>query len=95
MTTIVPSEDNWMTDDIGVSSTIEEWSQQHPWKILIVDDEPDVHSMTRLALRDVTYRGRPLALYSAYSAAEGYALLERHPDTAIVLLDVVMESDDA
>ena len=95
MTTIVPSEDNWMTDDIGVSSTIEEWSQQHPWKILIVDDEPDVHSMTRLALRDVTYRGRPLALYSAYSAAEGYALLERHPDTAIVLLDVVMETGQA
>ena len=95
MTTTAPAEDNWMTDDIGVASTIEEWSQQHPWKILIVDDEPDVHSMTRLALRDVTYRGRPLALYSAYTAAEGYTLLQKHPDTAIVLLDVVMESDDA
>ena len=32
MTTTAPAEDNWMTDDIGVASTIEEWSQQHPWK---------------------------------------------------------------
>lgn len=42
MTTTAPAaEDNWMTDDIGIASTIEEWPQQHPWKILIVDDEPD------------------------------------------------------
>ena len=91
----VHNDENWMTDDIGEQNALEDWSLQHPWKILIVDDEPDVHSMTRLALRDVVYRGRPLALYSAYSASEGYALLEKHPDTAIVLLDVVMESDDA
>ena len=95
MAPISHDDDNWMTDDIEERNSFEEWSLQHPWKILIVDDEPDVHSMTRLALRDVTYRGRPLALYSAFSAAEGYALLEKHPDTAIVLLDVVMESDDA
>ena len=95
MTSSVHSDDNWMTDDIGEQTSLEAWSQQHPWKILIVDDEPDVHSMTRLALRDVVYRGRPLALYSAYSAIEGFKLLSEHPDTAIVLLDVVMESDDA
>ena len=95
MTPSAPGEDNWMTDDIGERAPLEEWSLQHPWKILIVDDEPDVHSMTRLALRDVTYRGRPLALYSAYTGQEGYAMLQKHPDTAIVLLDVVMESDDA
>ena len=75
MTSSVHSDDNWMTDDIGEQTSLEAWSQQHPWKILIVDDEPDVHSMTRLALRDVVYRGRPLALYSAYSAIEGFKWL--------------------
>ena len=95
MTITAHSDENWMEDDTVDRKALDEWTQLHPWKILIVDDEPDVHLMTRLALRDVQYRGRPLSLLSAYSADEGFALLSANPDTAIVLLDVVMETDDA
>jgi nitrogen-specific signal transduction histidine kinase len=43
---------------------------KRPWKILIVDDEPDVHSATALAIRNIRYKERGLELISAYSAAE-------------------------
>jgi phosphoserine phosphatase RsbU/P len=66
-----------------------------PWKILIVDDEPQVHDVTRLALRGLQFRGRALQFLDAHSAAEARGLLARHPDLALVLLDVVMETDDA
>ncbi|MCL4410781.1 MAG: DUF3369 domain-containing protein [Gammaproteobacteria bacterium] len=65
------------------------------WKILIVDDEPEVHAVTRLALSDFEFLGRKLEFYSAESGEEGCRLMEEHPDAAIILLDVVMETDDA
>lgn len=65
------------------------------WKLMIVDDEPEVHAVTRLALADLRFQGKPLSFVSAYSGAEARQLILEHPDTAIVLLDVVMESDDA
>lgn len=65
------------------------------WKILLVDDEDEVHVVTRLALHDFSFAGRHLDFISAYSGAEARQLLAEHPDIAIVLLDVVMETDDA
>ncbi len=65
------------------------------WKMLIVDDEPEVHSITKLVLADFEYKGRPAHFISAYSAAEARAILAREDDIAIILLDVVMETDDA
>jgi class 3 adenylate cyclase/response regulator of citrate/malate metabolism len=65
------------------------------WKVVVVDDEPAVHSVSRLALQRLTVDGVPLDLYSAHSAREGRAVLAEHPDAALLLLDVVMESDDA
>ena len=38
------------------------------WKVLIVDDEPEVHSVTKLALSDFTFQGKNLEFISAYSA---------------------------
>ena len=66
-----------------------------PWTILIVDDDPEVHAATRLALLDTRFQDRPLAFVSAYSAAEARAELQTLRDVAIILLDVVMETDDA
>ncbi len=68
---------------------------RQPWKVLIVDDEPEVHAVTKLALSDFEFQGRNLTFHSAYSGSEAKALVQEHPDAAIVLLDVVMESDDA
>ena len=65
------------------------------WKIMIVDDEPAVHQATQLVLQDFTFENKPVTLISAYSGQEAMELLTQNPQTAFVLLDVVMESNDA
>jgi signal transduction histidine kinase len=65
------------------------------WKIAVIDDEPAVHEGTRFALSDYRLHGAALEILSAHSAAEGRELMRRHPDVAVVLLDVIMESDTA
>lgn len=65
------------------------------WKVLIVDDDAEVHQATLFALRGVTICGRKLELLNAASSLEARSVLEKTPDVAVVLLDVVMESHDA
>jgi response regulator RpfG family c-di-GMP phosphodiesterase len=65
------------------------------WKLLVVDDEEDVHHITRLVLGRYRFDGKPVCLLCAYSAAEARVVLASHPDIAVILLDVVMETDDA
>lgn len=65
------------------------------WWVLVVDDDEDVHQATELALRGVVIEGRPLQLLHARSGAEALTLAAAHPDIAVALLDVVMESADA
>ena len=95
MDTTKNQNEDWLVDDTADARGNSSSNYVAPWVVLIVDDEPDVHPMTRLALRGMRYRGRPLEILSAYSAAEGYQVLKDHPETALVLLDVVMETDDA
>ena len=66
-----------------------------PWKVLIVDDDEEVHSITKLALRNFTFDQRPLKFLHAYSGKEGIDVLSQNPDVAVCLLDVVMESEHA
>jgi len=65
------------------------------WRVMIVDDDADVHSTTTFALGSLEVHHRPLTFLHAYSAAEARDLLEREDDIAVVLLDVVMEEADA
>lgn len=65
------------------------------WKLLIVDDEESVHAVTKLALADFEYDGRGLDYFHAYSGEEARERLKEIPDVAVILLDVVMETDDA
>ena len=65
------------------------------WEVLVVDDDDDVHRATEMALRDLSIEGRPLRLIHAHSRQEAIALVEQHEVLAVILLDVVMESDDA
>ncbi|MGE4294136.1 MAG: PP2C family protein-serine/threonine phosphatase [Campylobacterales bacterium] len=65
------------------------------WKMLVVDDEPEVHSVTRLALGSFSFEDRPLEFLHAHSGREAIELLGSHDDIALVLLDVVMEEEDA
>ena len=66
-----------------------------PWKILIVDDEADVHSVTVYMLSGQEYHGRKFSFLHAYSAEEAKAVLREQDDVAVILLDVVMETDDS
>ncbi|MGJ5087298.1 MULTISPECIES: DUF3369 domain-containing protein [unclassified Bradyrhizobium] len=65
------------------------------WKIAVIDDDHAVHEGTRFALSDYSLNGQGLEILSAYSAAEGRALMREHTDIAAVLLDVIMETDVA
>ena len=71
------------------------YSNDDVWHIAIIDDEPDMHEVTKIALSEVEVLGKPLKFLSAYSAKEGKKLLRENPKIAVVLLDVVMESHDA
>jgi putative nucleotidyltransferase with HDIG domain len=65
------------------------------WKVLIVDDEPEVHQVTRLVLSGFRFESRALQFISAYSASEAREQMRLHPDVAVILLDVVMETEHA
>ncbi|HEV7690149.1 MAG TPA: EAL domain-containing protein [Hyphomonadaceae bacterium] len=65
------------------------------WKILVVDDDSEVHSVTRFVLGHTELLGRPLDLIEATSSMDAQQELLRHPDIAVILLDVVMEEHDS
>src|SRR5687767_119790 len=65
------------------------------WQVAIVDDDPAVHEGTRFSLFDYSLNGQGVEILSAYSAEQGRELMRNNPNVAVVLLDVVMETDDA
>ncbi len=69
--------------------------QLAPWRVLIVDDDVEVHAVTRLILAKTVFKQRAVELLSAYSAAQARQILQAESDIAVILLDVVMETDDA
>lgn len=68
---------------------------QQAWKILIADDDANVHDTTVLALSGVHIHGKPLEFLHAFSAKQAKDLAISNPDTSLILLDVVMETVDA
>lgn len=86
-----------MTDELTFAEEQPEESKgdHKPWKILIVDDDEEVHTITQLALRHFKFDGRPLQFLHSYSAKEGVETIRQHPDVALCLLDVVMETEHA
>jgi len=78
------------TDDIAIDTSSEE-----AWKIIIVDDEASVHEVTKLALKNFVFDGKPITFFSGYSSQDAKELIAAHPDTALILLDVVMDTSDA
>ncbi|MCU0547038.1 MAG: response regulator [Oscillatoriaceae cyanobacterium Prado104] len=65
------------------------------WKILIVDDEIEIHNITKLALDDFTFENKLITFISAYSGKEAKEIIKKNPDIALILLDVVMETEEA
>lgn len=66
-----------------------------PWKIVIADDEDEVHTMTRMVLKKFVFDDRKIELISAYSGQETKDIMREQPNIAIVLLDVVMENEES
>ena len=65
------------------------------WKILLVDDDADVHSTTPLSLEHFTFAGKPLTFVSAYCEEEARQLIATNTDTAAILLDGKLETNEA
>lgn len=72
-------------------------SGDQAWRILVVDDDPEVHVVTRMALRGMRFDGLPVEIISVYSAAEARAFFQANQRNriAMILLDVVMETEHA
>jgi len=70
-------------------------SSANKYLILVVDDEPDMHSLSRLSLKNLKYQDQGVELAFASTGQEGVAFMKEHPETAVVLLDVVMETSTA
>lgn len=73
----------------------EEVPDGEPWQVLIVDDEPDIHEMTKLALSGLQYKNKGITFLHCYSGLEAKKLLSEVDNIAVILLDVVMESNHA
>lgn len=82
-------------EEILFAEETESSQPEKSWKILIVDDEVEVHEVTKLALNDFTFEDKSLTFMSAYSAQEAKQIIQSHQDLAIVFLDVVMETENA
>lgn len=65
------------------------------WKVIVVDDEPDIHEITRISLKGFKFGGRNLELINAKSAAEAREIFKKERDIAVAMIDVVMETEDA
>ncbi len=66
-----------------------------PWCVLMVDDDAEVHTVSRLALRGFEFQGRGLEMLSAISAQQARGIFETRDDIALALIDVVMETEHA
>lgn len=89
------SQDDFLFIDDSDEEEILEGSGEETWQVLIVDDDPEIHSVTQLALSDLVVLGRRLEYFHAYSGQDACQLIENNNNIVLVLLDVVMETDDA
>ena len=98
-----PGKEKIKTNDIHSDSSDDiEFADEHStpngiamtnWKVLVVDDEEEVHEVTRLALRKFRISGRGLDILSAYSGEGAKEIIKNDSSIALILLDVVMEDD--
>jgi two-component system sensor histidine kinase ChiS len=80
----------FIEEDVLEKKTIEA-----SWKILIVDDEIEIHNITKLALKEFIFENKSITFFSAYSGKEAKEIIKNNQDIALILLDVVMETEEA
>lgn len=87
-----------MSDDLVFTDELTEAARRpgaQAWQVLVVDDEPAVHDVTKLVMAGYEMDGRGLEFTHCYSAKEARAVLAAPNDFALILLDVVMETEHA
>ena len=69
------------------------------WEVLLVDYDPDVLTISKLAMRRFEVYGLPLRLHTATTKAEAVQILDHarqlFPAIVVAFIDVVMETDTA
>ena len=70
-------------------------ADESPWKVLVVDDEPDVIAVTEMVFDGLVFDGRPVHVLTASSGEEGRRLFREYGDIAVAYVDVVMETEHA
>ncbi|OOC46700.1 HD domain-containing phosphohydrolase [Thermosipho sp. 1223] len=65
------------------------------WKVLLVDDEEDIHALTSIILKDIKFKNKRIKLLSAYSAKQAKELLIKEKDISLSIIDIVMENENS
>lgn len=84
-----------MEDGLIFVDEIEVQANDDKWKVLIVDDDIDVHAITKVALQNKRFHGKEIEIISAMSAQEAKEKLDLYDDFTMALIDVMMETPDA
>ncbi len=91
--------DDFLFSDEDSEKKVENLPKEHlpkeQWSVLIVDDEKDVHEITKLLFRGFEFEGKAINFLSAFSAQEARTAVMNDPDIGLILLDVVMEEDNS
>lgn len=70
------------------------------WQILLIDDDPEVLAVSKLAMKNFEVYGLPVQIHTAASKAEAIEVIKRltrlkNAVIAVAFIDVVMETDTA
>lgn len=65
------------------------------WKILICDDDETIHQLSDFVLARIRFMDRGVELLHAFNSDECLESLKENPDTALLMLDMIMEEDDS
>ncbi|MBC7502090.1 MAG: EAL domain-containing protein [Herminiimonas sp.] len=94
-TPVSPIDDDLVFLDEMPPASEDQRGTREVWRIMIIDDDADVHAATIFALGNIEMQQRPLEFLHAYSAQQARQLLKVEQEIAVILLDVVMEQEDA
>lgn len=95
MRVAAPDDEPLFAEEDGPESSVTPNPLPVGWTVLIVDDDPSVHLVSRLVFSDLVVDGQRIELVSAHSAREARERLGNGLEVAVAVLDVVMETESA
>jgi DNA-binding NtrC family response regulator len=81
---LVKFSDEYESNPVGFSDPL--------WNVMVVDDEKSIHDITTTVLRGFEYDRKGINLINAYSGRQMIAFRKEHPETALIILDIVIET---